>query len=375
MVVYWSIFVYVFVVGYVGKAFVKNNKIKSKYDNGTTLFFAVAVLILPVFFIGLRTNYVDTKAYISGFNEISKNFSDVYGSLSGSKNPGWLIYEWIIKFFFTENANAFLMITAIIQAGALLKFYYKYSSDYVYSVLLFFLSMNFAMGMMNGIRQFLAISLILYFSDYIFDRKYLKFLIVVLIAYFIHSTAIIWAVGIFVIQGKPWNTKVIICIVLSVFAILFVDQFTNLLDEGLEATNYSGYTQQFSSDDGSNPMHTAIYAVPVLIAFWKRKRIEEFDNKNLNIMINISVLTFAISLVANFTSGILIGRMPIYFGVFNYALLPLLFDKAFDKKDGSIMKVLCVAGYVCYALYYMNNSWGSKGMPYISDILGINTWH
>lgn len=375
MVVYWSMFFYVFIIGYIGKAFVKNKNIKNKYNNGTTLFFAVAILILPVLFIGLRTNYVDTKAYISGFNEISRNFSEVYNALSTSKCPGWLIYEWIIKFFITDNANAFLMITAIIQAGALLKVYYKYSSDYTYSVLLFFLSMSFAMGMMNGIRQFLAVAIIMYFSDYIFDGKYIKFIVVVLIAYSIHSTAIIWAVGVFIIQGKPWNARVIVCILLAVLAILFVDQFTNLLDEGLEATSYSGYTQQFSTDDGSNPMHTAVYAMPVAIAFWKRKRIEELDNKNLNIMINMSVLTVAISLLANFTSGILIGRMPIYFGVFNYALLPLLFDNAFDKKDGSIIKFLCVAGYVCYALYYMNNSWGSKGMPYISTILGINTWH
>lgn len=374
MVVYCSMFFYVFIIGYAGKYFAKKHDIKSKYDNKTMLFFAVAVLILPVFFIGLRTNYVDTKAYISWFDGIPTSFSEVFSSCFESKGPGWTIYQWIIKFFITENANAFLMITAIIQAGALLKFNYKYSSDYAYSMLLFFLSMDFADYMMNGIRQFLALSLILYFADYIFDKKYVKFLVVVLIAYFIHTSAIIWAAAVFIIQGKPWNKKVIICVVLAVLAILFVDQFTNLLDEGLENTEYAGYSQQFSEDDGSNPMRTLIFAVPVLIAFWKRKRIAEADNKALDIMINISVIAFAISLVANFTSGILIGRMPIYFGIFNYALFPLLFDNAFDKKDGLIMKVLCAVGYMCYAVYYMLNTWGSKGMPYISDILGINTW-
>lgn len=375
MVVYWSMFFYVFIIGYIGKAFVKNKNIKNKYNNGTTLFFAVAILILPVLFIGLRTNYVDTKAYISWFNGIPTNFSEAFSEALKTKGPVWTIYQWIIKFFITKNANVFLMITAIIQAGTLLKLYYKYSSDYTYSVLLFFLSMDFADWMMNGIRQFLALSLILYFADYIFDKKYLKFFAVALIAFFIHTSAIIWIIGIFIVQGKPWNKRVIICVFLAVLAIVFLDLFTSILDQGIEGSEYSGYTQQFDNDDGSNPIRTLIFAMPVAIAFWKRKHIEELDNKNLNIMINMSVLTVAISLIANFTSGILIGRMPIYFGVFNYALLPLLFDNAFDKKDGSIIKFLCVAGYVCYALYYMNNAWGSKGMPYISTILGINTWH
>lgn len=374
MVVYCSMFLYVFIIGYTGKMFTKGRNLKTKYDNGTTLFFAVAMLILPVIFIGLRTNYIDTRLYMTLFDDSTTSFSRLFDSLAEDKGPAWSIYQWIIKRFITKNASAFLMITAIIQAGALLKFYYKYSSDFVYSMLLFFLSMDFADWMMNGIRQFLALSLILYFADYIFEKKYLKFLAVVLIAYFIHNTAIIWAVGIFIVQGKPWNSRVIICVCLAVLAILFVDQFTDLLDNALENTSYAGSTEQFSEDDGSNPMRTLIFAVPVFIAFWKRKRIADANNNNLNIMINISVIAFALSLIANFTSGILIGRLPIYFGIFNYALFPVLFDNAFDKKDKSILKVLCVIGYVCYAVYYMLNMWGSKGMPYISDVLGINTW-
>lgn len=375
MVVYYTMFLYIFVIGVLGNSYVKKNNIKNKYDNGTNMFFAVLLLILPVVLIGLRTNYIDTKGYIAGFEQLPVGFSSVISGLEGSKGPGWLIYQWIVKVFITKNPNVFLLITAIIQAGALLKFYYKYSSDYRYSMLLFFLSMSFASSMMNGIRQYMAVSLILYFADYIFNKKYLKFLVVVLIAYFIHNSAIVWAAAVFIVQGKPWNKKVLICIGLAVAAIMFLDQFTSFLDEGLADTNYAGYTQQFSSDDGSSPVHTLIYSIPIVIALWKRKQIAELNNRNIDILINISVLAFAISLVANFTSGILIGRMPIYFSVFSYALFPLMFDNVFNEKDQRILKTLCGFGYLCYAIYYMNNTWGVRGMPYISDVLGIDTWH
>ena len=375
MVVYYTMFLYIFVIGVLGNSYVKKNKIKSKYDNGTNMFFAVLLLILPVVLIGLRTNYIDTKGYIAGFEQLPLEWSSVTDSFEDSKGPGWLVYQWIIKFFITKNPNIFLLITAAIQAGALLKFYYKYSSDYRYSMLLFFLSMSVASSMMNGIRQYTAVSLILYFADYIFDKKYLKFLVVVLIAYSIHNSAVVWAVAIFIVQGKPWNKKVLICIALAVVAIMFLDQFTSFLDEGLADTNYAGYTQQFSEDDGSNPVHTLIYSVPIVIAFWKRKQIAALNNRTIDILINISILAFALSLVANFTSGILIGRMPIYFSVFSYALFPLMFDNVFNEKDRRMLKTLCGFGYLCYAIYYMYNAWGNMGMPYISDVLGINTWH
>lgn len=373
MIVYTSMFVYIFLIGYIGKAFINSKGIKTKYQNGVTMFLAVLVLAMPVFFIGMRTNYVDTKSYIEGFEALATDWGTIADSLSDSKGAGWIIYEWIIKCFITKDANVFLMITAIIQAGALLKLYYKYSIDYVYSILIFFLSCAFV-NMMNGIRQFLAVALILYFVDWIFEKKYLKFILVVLVAISIHMSAIIWLPAVFLVQGKPWNRKTVLSSILILFAILFLDKFTNLLEDTLSSTAYSGYTAQFASDDGSSIMHTLIAAVPVLIAFIGRPAIADKNDCKANIMVNISLLGLMVNLLANFTSGILIGRMPIYFTLFNYALLPWLFENVFRAESKKLMRVFCIIGYGAYALYYMLNSWGSLGMPYISDILGINTW-
>ena len=117
-----------------------------------------------------------------------------------------------------------------------------------------------------------------------------------------------------------------------------------------------------------------IAMIPLVVAYWGKGIIYKISNVKANIMINISLFGVMISLFANFTSGILIGRMPIYFTVFNYALLPWLFENVFHLRSKRWVTVLCLVGYIAYAAYYMKASWGSRGMPYISDILGINTW-
>lgn len=373
MVIYVSMFVYVFLIGYFGKTYVIKQGCGDRYFSQINIAFAILIFVLPVFFIGLRTNYIDTKAYINGFLVLDTDWNSIVDNIRESKSSGFLMYEWVIKRFISTNPSVFLMITAVIQAVALIKLYYKYSPDYSYSVLLFFLSCSFV-NMMNGIRQFLAVSLIIFFSNYIFNKNYVKFAIVVIVAITIHFSAIVWIPVFFLVQGKPWNKKTVVFAVGIVLAVVFVDRFTNILSMMIEDTSYAGYTEQFSSDGGSNIAHTAIAFVPVFIAWIGRKPLEQKADKCIKIMVNISLVGALMSLLANFTSGILMGRLPIYFTVYNFALLPWLFDNVFERRSAKLMRVLCLCGYIAYAIYYMYNAWGAAGMPYISDVLGINTW-
>ena len=63
---------------------------------------------------------------------------------------------------------------------------------------------------MGGIRQFMALSVLLFFSDWIFEDKPIRFAIVVLFASMIHASAIIWLPIVFVVSGKAGNLKTIL---------------------------------------------------------------------------------------------------------------------------------------------------------------------
>ena len=340
MIIYFLMVAYVFLIGVAAKQQVVSGATISKNNNYTNLAFAILIFALPVFFIGFRGYVADTSAYINGYNNLPPGFPVLEDDIFKTRGYGWKVYIYILKYVFHLNTDWFLMLTAMLQAGALIKLYYKYSNDYPLSSLLFFLSVSF-MQMMNGLRQFFAICLILYFVDWIFKKKYIRFLIVVFIAISIHNVAIVWVAAVFLISF------------FIILAIAFVDQFTNLLEESVSETSYAGYTNQFSKDNGSNIAHTLVAAVPLVIAFIGRDKIAKLDDRVTNVLVNISILETMISLLGNFTSGILIGRMPACFSAFGYVLLPRLFQQAFNEKDAKTMRALCILGYSAYFLYYM----------------------
>lgn len=367
MIIYFLMVAYVFLIGVAAKQQVVSGATISKNNNYTNLAFAILIFALPVFFIGFRGYVADTSAYIGSYESLPHEFPALEDNIFKTRGYGWKVYLYLMKYFLHLDTSYYLLVTSIIQAGALIKFYYSYSSDYPLSVLVFFLSFSF-FQMMNGLRQFSAVCIILYFSDWIFKKKFFRFLVIVFLAISVHNVAIIWAVAIFIIQGRPANTRMLVFSALILLAVAFVDQFTNILEDTISETSYVGYTRQFSKDDGSNIAHTLISAVPLVIAFLGRNNIKESNDNTTNILINISIIETMISLLANFTSGILIGRMPICFSVFSYALLPRLFKVAFNEKDARMVRLLCVLGYSAYYLYYIIHSHPN----YHSIILGIN---
>lgn len=365
MGIFLLMFAYVFIMGLFcrQKSVVDYYSKQKYYVSGAQAFLVVA---LPVFFIGLRTDFNDTYAYISAFKFLPTSFSSIQRRFATSKSVSWLVYEWVIKRFISSNPNVFLLITAIIQSAAVVKIYRRYSNDYCYSMLLFFLSCAF-LNLMGAIRQFMAIAVLLFFSDWLFNDKLLRYAVVVLFAATIHTSAIIWLPIIFAVRGKAGNIRVVLIAIVTMAAIVFLDRFTGLLADSLEGTMYAGYTNQFARDDGANIMHSVIASIPVLLWIYGRRTIDYQNDALVNTLINISIVGLMISLLAHFTSGILLGRMMVYFTIYNYALLPVLFEKIFSNGNARSVRVACVAGYAAYALYYMY----ATGIRYVSSVLGM----
>ena len=89
-------------------------------------------------------------------------------------------------------------------------------------------------------------------------------------------------------------------------------------------------------------------------------------------MVNLSVSIFVLSVIGMFTSGILIGRLPIYFSMCNLVLLPWLIENCFSAGEEDLIKKGCYIGYFCYFIYfcYISNS----GLTYHSISLHISLY-
>lgn len=388
MIIYYKILVFTSIISAFG-CFIKNygrkkaaypnakiNADNNKLERSIPLFFAAASFSLLVYYIAARSFYGDTWLYIVSFNDSSSNLSSIKAILeSDIDEKGYKILVILFKHYISKNYNDWFTFLAIFQAGAIVLTYYKYSCNFFMSAFLFIASTTFT-WMMNGIRQFTAVCLILYFFDYIINKKTIKFFIIVFLAYSLHQSAIFWIPVFFIVHFKPWSKKIWICVLLTLLVVFGIDQFTDWLDTASEGTEYAGMGSQLVNysgdgqavDDGVNPISVIITAVPPAIALWRRKYVEAKATPFINICLNLSVVAVGVNLVGMVTSGILVGRIPIYFTLTNFILLPWLLNNVFEGKVKHLLKFLCYALYFVYFYYCMVILGGGQ---YASSKLGL----
>ena len=191
-------------------------------------------------------------------------------------------------------------------------------------------------------------------------KKYIPALITVLIASRFHQSALLVIPMIFIVQGEPWNFKTMLVILLAVLAIVYVEQFTTFLDEALEETQYSNVVTDWQSwgDDGTNPIRVLIYSLPAILSFIGLRYIREENDIVINFATNMSIIAAGLYLISMVTSGIFVGRLPIYASLYSQGiLLPWEIDHMFNQRSSRIMKLGMILFYLAFYIYQMN-AWG-----------------
>lgn len=318
-----------------------------------------------IFWAAIRSGVADTATYISMFESYPSEWSEVTKFwVAENKAPGFLVFGYLIKILISDNYHVWLAIIALISGLAIMYITYKKSEDFFLSVFLFITTLNF-FWMFNGIRQFMVAAMLFALSGLIEQRKTFQFIGAVLLLSTVHYTAIIMIPAYFIVTDKAFGKKLFVFIVILGLCLYFLDPFLELLEYSLADTGYGGFSEQFASDDGINPIRVIVMAVTPLLAFACRNIIRKDNNKYINICVNMSVISLGIYFFGIFTSGILIGRLPIYFELYNIILLPYLIKNCFTKESSKIMYGLCMIGFIGYYFLQMRNSY------YISDITGL----
>ena len=213
----------------------------------------------------------------------------------------------------------------------------------------------------NGIRQFIAVTMIFAASELLFKKKYLPLILIILLASTVHASALLMLPIILVVQGKAFNSKTILCVIAACVALVFVDQFTEILDTLVADTQYQDAVSDWQTwnDDGTSPIRVLVYSVPAIISLIGLKRIRKVDDPVINISVNISILTTALELISMGTSGILLGRLPIFVSLWAMGIaLPWCINNIFTEKSAQIIKLCAVFCFCLYFYYQMHFTWG-----------------
>ncbi|MDU5920531.1 MAG: EpsG family protein [Clostridiales bacterium] len=381
MTVYWFMMAWVILFGILAQVTSKRVCVgeylgEDVYEARAHLFMAVVTFAVIIFFAGMRTTVGDTTAYIKMFGDypLFQNAHDIIFD-SSAREPGFRLFSILIKTFISDNYNVWLSIIAVISGICVMYPIYKYSCNFGVSAFLFMASCQFS-WMFNGMRQFLVAAIIFSCTDLILKNKTLLYIIIVCILSTIHKSAFILIPMYFIAQGEPWNKRTILFIGCIVLAMLFTSKFTNLLTDVVEQTDYASSVNEFkATDDGTNPIRILVESVPIILAFIYRDNIKDKLTPIIKLSINMSLIASGLYIISKIAhSGILLGRLPIYFSMYNLIFLPWLLNNIFDKKEKDLIYFIMIICYFLFFYYQMVVTWG--GLSYGSEILNIKyQWH
>lgn len=379
MPVWWGIFAYMIIVSVFGMAMYKNkvqNATLGPVDDSSSvvnyksigLFFALATFVLLAYYSGQRFGIFDSGDYQYSYeNYYTDNLNQVMDIIQGKsagKGPLFQIILLLFKHFTHGTYNDWFTFVALIQCVSIALFLYKYSINFTYSVYFFFTTSTF-LWLVNGMRQFLAVAVILFFVDWLKERKTIPFIIVIIVAYFIHSSALFWIPVYFIINYEPWSKKFIIFSIIVTVALYLYSRSSMVED-----SDYA-YLSTEENQVGVNPIRVFVMAVPAVIAFIQRENIKEINDPFVKVWVNLSVITTECYIVGMYTNGVM-GRVPVYFQMFNLLLLPWLLKKAFDESMGKSILIASLIGYFAYFWYDMYIAGNGQ---YVSNSLGYSYWY
>lgn len=335
-----------------------NGEMVERWNVGPAIFMVVPYII----WAGYRHDYFgDTALYRKSFLMTEPNLSNLFAPfLDGSKDPGYDAFVILMKSIIGDGDKLFFLLIAAFQMLCIALIFRRYTPYFWSCVFLFVVSTDYLSWMHNGMRQFIAVTIILAGFRYLVNKQYVKMILLVLVASLFHGSALLMLPIIFVVQGKAWNKKTILMLIATAVTVAFIDQFTPILNEILQNTQYDGMVTNeiWVVDNGTNLVRVAVYSVPALLSLVGLKYIRAANNPIMDICINCSIVTMALYLVASVSSGIYIGRLPIYTTLQGYMALPWIIDQIFEKHSAKLVRSMMYGAYLAFFYFQMHFAWG-----------------
>lgn len=311
------------------------------------VFFTSVLILFLGIYCGLRTWYNDTVTYIQIFEQtplLSDFASD--NTSSYAQGIGFAFLNSVIKTIGFSSQD-YLMLYALITTYFYVRFVRKYSDNFPLSVFLMFTT-GFYTFAFAAIKQCMATAICLAALDSLFEKKRLKYIILVALASLFHPYSIVYLL-LLLMDFRPltWKTYFYIAVFIAAGFSL-----NSLFGTILDVTDMMGATYDTSSfvGEGVNVFRVLVCFVPVAMMFLFGRKLFIVSNRQENIMYNMAMLNAMIMFVGLFGTANYFARLANYFLPAQVIVLPWVFKKI--KNPGrQIITVLCVVCYLGYFIY------------------------
>ena len=363
---------------------IEDGKIENRVETNISATCFIVLITVLVLFSGLRTVMNDTLNYTRVFlNDamVPKGWSSVFNVdwLIGS-NPLFNIYLRCIKTIFGSNSQVFLFLTSLLIEYSYLKFLRKYTLNFEWSIFTFIAFTIFAFSM-SAMKQAISIAIGIWAIPGFLENKYLKAVIILLIASLFHPYVIILgALPLF--SRDVWKSKTLIIIFATILVLFTFDYFVNIVmrisDAFGEVNEIEAFTEQ-----GVGIARILSYLYLPAVTFIARNEINEMHNPFVNVCVNATVLSGCIMLISGFGGSYMFGRVPSYLDLFTCITVAVVFC-ACQYRGREFYKLvfvclLLVFYYVYYEKYligYCNGDWFADIYKHVSvfELFGGRVW-
>lgn len=322
---------------------------EERYVKKDKIFFVLLAVGLAAF-LGLRTRYNDTLTYRGNYAAISPRWSS-FGKIDWAlgSNPGFMATNTLLRIL-GVSTQGFVMFYAVITVFCCVWFIRKYTVSVWQTVILYFMvgGYMFAGG---AIKQSVAIAICLVATDRMLRKRWVSFVLLVLLASTFHPYALMYLVTPFLCYA-PWTKRSYLMIAVFFFIGIGLRPFIGSV---VDITTMLGeeYTAETFTGKGVHFLRFLVGMVPIVLSFIARKKMRRSENKPLNLAMNLTMLHGVILFVALFGTANYFARLSIYFSIFTTLSLPWLFQH-FEPKTRHVMTVAAVVLYTIFFCYDLN---------------------
>lgn len=304
------------------------------------LFFVLIIAFLFVMIAGLRTGIGDTYFYKHSYNLLAQN--PVLPE--NGRDIGFIIFQ-LILIFISTNPQFLVFATSLITNLCNVIGLYQYCNYFDLQIYMFVTS-GYFLTTMNGMRQAMVAAILFVATPLIIkNKKWLYFLLVIILSS-IHESALVMIPVYFIVREKPWSKKIWMMIGVLGIGFILYDVFESVIFQLLGDSNYGHYSS--FNEGGSSFIRAFIASIPVLGAYLFKDQLEE-EWPESRIFINMTLINLIILCFSMYNW--IFARLSYYFLPYSFILLPYLIMKWPNNKEKRILYYFFLVCYFIFMYY------------------------
>ena len=333
--------------------------VKNDFNFEEIKLYKKVTLLIPMLYLfavmGLKSIKVgaDTERYVEYLRSFSqKNFTQV---LSEGYDFGFNLFNKLMIVFCQNNYTIYFLTIYAFVCFSLYVFISQNSKDYCVSQLML-LSLGFTFFFFTGLRQTIAMSILMHAYNAQKKRKFVWCILLTVLAATFHSTALIFLLILPIRFIKFRKAIIFVAPVFVILAYIFQAQIFSFFSSLLPDDLYDAYGKSYISSVNMTGLIIQI-TIFVVSLFYLWKHLNQ-DNE-ANFLLNV----YVIGMVFQAMTGTLAEffRLSMYFSIFGVILIPKALSYL-KKGSRTVISFGMCSVFIVYFIFF--SSTGSGVLPY-----------